>query len=42
MGWTYKHQKMRDTLRKAYTEATGSDDYRSLAFLEWVNAREGL
>lgn len=39
MGWTHKHRKLRDELRKAYTEETGRDDYRDPAFWEWAKAQ---
>ena len=39
MGWTYKHRKMRDALRRRYTEETGLDDYRSPAFEAWLRAQ---
>ena len=36
MGWTHKHRKLRDHLRKAYTEQTGSTDYTPPAFQRWL------
>lgn len=42
MGWTYKHRKKRDELRKQYTEETGRDDYKSPSFEEWLRARSAL
>ena len=37
MGWTYKHRKMRDKLRKRFTDETGSTDYTSPEFAAWVD-----
>lgn len=37
MGWTYKHRKLRDTLRAQYTDETGSADYTSREFKAWVD-----
>ena len=42
MGWTYKHRKLRDQLRKQFTEETGSTDYKSPAFEAWLKARSEL
>lgn len=36
MGWTYKHRKKRDEIRRAWTEKTGSTDYSDPAFWEWA------
>ena len=39
MGWTHKHRKMRDALRKRYTDETGKADYAAPAFKEWLKAQ---
>ncbi len=37
MGWTYKQRKLRDQMRAQFTAQTGSTDYRSREFAEWVD-----
>lgn len=39
MGWTYKQRKLRDDLRKQWTEETGRVDYGDPAFWEWAKSR---
>ena len=38
MGWSYKHRKLRDTLRKQFSDETGRN-WRDPCFLAWVEAR---
>jgi len=36
MGWTHKHRRLRQQMRKKFTEETGSTDYTSRKFAAWV------
>ena len=42
MGWTYKHQKLRDALREKYQLETGRNDFTSPEFEQWLKDRGEL